>query len=189
VALIAAQETTALSRFRALLGEDLAEIVRSVGSTPTLSVVERFDDCDEVRPGNYVFYDAFQATLGSCRPADVAVSVLTTVVGCYPDRGSLIIDAGALAMSKDAGANHIDPEAGFGHVTDLALVPQPLRLIALSQEHGKIAGDPAEIARHPVGTELRIVPNHSCLTAAMFDTYYVLEGDRLVDEWHPVAGW
>jgi D-serine deaminase-like pyridoxal phosphate-dependent protein len=186
---IAAQEMMALSRFRALLGEDLADIVRSVGSTPTLSAVERFDDCDEVRPGNYVFYDHFQATLGSCGPADVAVSVLATVVGCYPDRGSLIVDAGALALSKDAGASHIDPDAGFGQVTDVALVPQRLRLIALSQEHGKVAGDSGEIARHPVGTQLRIVPNHSCLTAAMFDTYHVVDGGRVVDEWHPVRGW
>jgi len=189
VRLVAAQETMALSRFRALLGESLSEVVRSVGSTPTLSAVERFDDCDEVRPGNYVFYDAFQATLGSCQPADVAVSVLATVIGCYPERGTLLIDAGALALSKDPGADHIDPEGGFGHVTDVALARRPLRLIALSQEHGKIAGQPAEIARHPVGSQLRIIPNHSCLTAAMFDTYHVLQDGRIVDEWHPVRGW
>src|SRR5215213_8079310 len=107
---VAAEEAACLSRFRALLaGEGLAETRRSVGSTPTLSVVERFSECDEVRPGNYVFYDAFQATIGSCRLEDVAVSVLTTVVGSYPERGSIIVDAGALALSKDAGPEHVDP--------------------------------------------------------------------------------
>jgi D-serine deaminase-like pyridoxal phosphate-dependent protein len=181
---IAGEESGALSRFRALLGLD--EIVRSVGSTPTLSVVDEFSDCDEVRPGNYVFYDAAQVVMGSCALEDVAVSVLTTVVGCYPDRNSAIIDAGALAMSKDAGATHIDPHAGYGVVCDENLNPLPVKLVALSQEHGKIEGNLSHLG---VGTRLRVIPNHSCLTAAMYDTYYAIENDSLVGEWHPVRGW
>jgi D-serine deaminase-like pyridoxal phosphate-dependent protein len=186
VARIAAEESASLTRFRALLAtEGLGDTLRSVGSTPTLSVVERFGECDEVRPGNYVFYDAFQATLGSCTRGDVAVSVLTTVVGSYPERGSLIVDAGALALSKDASPAHLDPDFGYGLVCDLDLQPLPMRVIALSQEHGKIA-----TAMHvKVGTKLRILPNHSCLTAAMFDTYLVLDGGRVVDEWKPGRGW
>jgi D-serine deaminase-like pyridoxal phosphate-dependent protein len=181
---VAASETDAVSRFRALLGAD--DLVRSIGSTPTASVVDRFAECDEVRPGNYVFFDAFQATIGSCSIDDVAVSVLTTVVGSYPERNNLVVDAGALALSKDTGPDHVDPHFGYGIVCDLDLRPLPLRLIALSQEHGKIEG---EAARYPVGTELRIVPNHSCLTAAMYDRYYALEGGRVVGEWEPVRGW
>src|SRR5437763_6507715 len=126
----AAAETEALSRFRAILGAD--DLVRSIGSTPTTTVVDRFAECDEVRPGNYVFFDAFQATIGSCAMDDVAVSVLATVVGCYPERNNLIVDAGALAMSKDTGPDHVDPHFGYGVVCDLALHPLPLRLIALS---------------------------------------------------------
>jgi D-serine deaminase-like pyridoxal phosphate-dependent protein len=181
---VAAAETDAVSRFRAILGTD--DLVRSIGSTPTASVVDRFAECDEVRPGNYVFFDAFQATIGSCAIGDVAVSVLTAVVGCYPERNNLIVDAGALAMSKDTGPDHIDPRFGFGIVCDTDLRPLPLRLIALSQEHGKIEGD---VARYPVGTLLRIIPNHSCLTAAMYDRYFALEGGRVVGEWRPVRGW
>jgi len=176
---IAGEESAALSRFRAILGID--EIVRSIGSTPTLSVVDAFTDCDEVRPGNYVFYDAFQSTIGSCAMEDVAVSVLTTVVGVYPERKSLIVDAGALAMSKDTGAGD-----GFGIVCDADLNSLPLKVVALSQEHGKIEGNVSQIA---VGTKLRIIPNHSCLTAAMFDAYHVVENGRVVDEWKPVRGW
>jgi D-serine deaminase-like pyridoxal phosphate-dependent protein len=184
---IAGEESAALSRFRALLGFDsMGEIIRSVGSTPTASVVDRFSDCDEVRPGNYVFFDAFQATVGSCSFNDVAVSVLTTVVGSYPERNNAIIDAGALALSKDAGPDHIDPHFGYGIVCDENLRPLPLKLIALSQEHGKIEGNVAHI---PVGTRLRIVPNHSCLTAAMYDVYYAVEGTNIVGEWRPARGW
>lgn len=177
---VAKQESDALTRFRARVGLPL---LRSVGSTPTASLSERFD-ADEIRPGNYVFYDAFQTAVGSCAPADVAVSVLTTVVGSYPERDTMIVDAGALALSKDAGPQHVDPGCGFGTVCDLALHPLPLRLATLSQEHGLVRG-----ACLPVGTRLRIVPNHSCLTAAMFASYHVLSGRAVVDEWKPVRGW
>lgn len=183
---VAAEEAGCLSRFRALLAtEGLGEARRSIGSTPTASVVDRFSDCDEVRPGNYVFYDAFQATIGSCALEDVAVSVLTTVVGSYPDRNHAIVDAGALALSKDVGPEHVDPRFGFGLVCDLDLQPIPARLVALSQEHGKLVTE----THLPVGTRLRIVPNHSCLTAAMFDKYAIVERKKVVDEWKPVRGW
>jgi D-serine deaminase-like pyridoxal phosphate-dependent protein len=180
---IAAEEIESLSRFRALIGMD--EVMRSIGSTPTTAVVDTFADTDEVRPGNYVFFDAFQATLGSCSREEVAVSVLTTVVGSYPERGEAIIDAGALALSKDTSPDHLDPNFGYGIVCDLALNPLPARLVALSQEHGKLRTSmPLQ-----VGTRLRIMPNHSCLTAAMYDRYHLIEGDEIVDEWRPVRGW
>jgi D-serine deaminase-like pyridoxal phosphate-dependent protein len=183
---IAAEETASLTRFRALIADDgLGGITRSIGSTPTTSVVESFSDTDEVRPGNYVFFDAFQSTLGSCSRNDVAVSVLATVVGSYPERGEAIIDAGALAFSKDVGPDHLDPNFGYGIVCDVALRPLNARLVALSQEHGKIRMS----APSPVGTRLRIIPNHSCLTAAMYERYQVVEGDAVVDEWRPVRGW
>lgn len=183
---VAAEEAACLTRFRALLAaEGLGEARRSVGSTPTATVVERFSSCDEVRPGNYVFFDAFQATIGSCTLADCAASVLTTVVGSYPERGSAIVDAGALALSKDSGPDHIDPDFGYGIVCDLELRPLPLRVVTLSQEHGKLAGESIP----PIGTRLRIIPNHSCLTAAMFDAYQIIDGGRIVDRWQPVRGW
>lgn len=184
---IAGEESGVLTRFRALLAsEGLGDAKRSIGSTPTASVVDRFSSCDEVRPGNYVFFDAFQATIGSCRIEDCAVSVLTTVIGSYPERGSILVDAGALALSKDAGPDHIDPHFGYGIVCDDELRPLPsMRIVALSQEHGRIAAQ----AHVPVGTRLRIIPNHSCLTAAMFDRYHVLDRGKVVDTWRPVRGW
>ncbi len=183
---IAREETDCLTRFRTLLSTvGIGDLLRSVGSTPTASVVERFDDVDEVRPGNYVFYDAFQSIIGSCRRDDCAVSVLTTVIGSYPQRGEAVIDAGALALSKDLGPDVIDPQFGYGIVCDLQLRPLDIRLVTLSQEHGKLR------TKTPlaVGQQLRILPNHSCLTAAMYDVYHVIEGGRIVAEWHPVRGW
>ena len=115
----------------------------------------------------------------------MAVSVLTTVVGLYPERGSLIVDAGALALSKDTGPEHIDPNFGYGIVCDMDLNPLPMRIVALSQEHGKVLSS----TRVPVGTRLRILPNHSCLTAAMYDRYAVVSRGKVVDEWKVGRGW
>lgn len=175
---VAAQEREALTQFRDRIGAP--SLLRSVGSTPTASLVPDFDGVDEVRPGNYVFYDGFQLSIGTCRPEDVACSVLTTVIGSYPERDTLMIDAGALALSKDLGAGE-----RYGLICDLDLKPLPMTLDTLSQEHGKVR------TKHtvPVGTRLRIVPNHSCLTAAMFDAYHVIDNGRVVGEWRPVRGW
>jgi D-serine deaminase-like pyridoxal phosphate-dependent protein len=180
---IAAEEIESLTRFRALVGMDA--LTRSIGSTPTTAIVDTFADTDEVRPGNYVFFDAFQATLGSCTRDEVAVSVLATVVGSYPERGQAIIDAGALALSKDVSPEHLDANFGYGLVCDLDLRPLPARLIALSQEHGKLATS----IPLPVGTLVRVMPNHSCLTAAMYDRYHVIDNGEVVDAWRPVRGW
>ncbi|MBK5260467.1 MAG: hypothetical protein JJE51_12820 [Thermoanaerobaculia bacterium] len=110
--------------------------------------------------------------------------MLTTVIGSYPERETMIVDAGALALSKDIGPVHIRPDCGFGVVCDLSLKPLAMKLVSLSQEHGIVHGPCV-----PVGTRLLIVPNHSCLTAAMFDRYVVIEGKRVVGSWRAVRGW
>ncbi len=164
-------------------------MVRSVGSTPTTSVMAELPEADEIRPGNYVFYDAFQAAIGACQLSQCAMSVLTTVIGSYPESSHLLIDAGALALSKDRGADHLNPFPGFGTVCDLDLRLLPVKLTVLSQEHGRIEGRPETLARFGLGARLRIIPNHSCLTAAMYDSYQVLENGKIAAQWRPVRGW
>ena len=184
------QETSVLTRFRErLASQGISHLLRSTGSTPTTSVVERITDTDEIRPGNYVFFDMFQAGIGACDLSQCAVSVLASVIGCYPRHGHLLVDAGALALSKDPGPDHMDSGCGFGVVSDLELRRLPLKLTGLSQEHGRIEGPGEVIARLPVGTRLRIMPNHSCLTAAMFDAYQVVRDGMIVAQWKPVRGW
>ncbi len=188
---IAGVEAGAVDRFARRLSESGVEgIIRSVGSTPTASLVESFEHVDEVRPGNYVFYDAFQSTLGSCSLEDCAATVLASVIGIYKEQNRLMIDAGALALSKDAGPQHLVPDFGYGIVCDGAMNRLSLRVDSLSQEHGKVSvtGD-FDFDRFPVGSKLRIVPNHSCLTAAMFDAYQVAREGSIVDQWRPVRGW
>lgn len=191
VAAVAAQErdvTVAFAERLRAAGVAVPEV--SVGSTPTASVVPGLAGVTEIRPGNYAFFDAFQAAIGSCRLDDCAFTVVASVIGAFPRDGRLVIDAGALALSKDPGPVHVDPRCEFGVVCDLAGEPLAgLRLASLSQEHGVVFGAPDTVSRLRIGDRLRIVPNHSCLAAACFDRYHVVEGQAVVDEWRPVRGW
>ena len=163
----------------------------SVGSTPTVMAAEDLSGVTEVRPGNYLFFDAFQAAIGSCRLDEVAFSVLATVLGAYPERRKLVVNAGALALSKDPGPIHVDPSCGFGVVVDPG-DQHPiagLRVVSLSQEHGVLrCNRPLEPSWQP-GSRLRILPNHACLAAACFDRFHVVRGSEVVNEWRPARGW
>ena len=163
----------------------------SVGSTPTATAADHLIGVTEIRPGNYAFFDAFQVAIGSCGVDEIAFSVLAAIIGRHDDRQQLVINAGALALSKDPGPVHIDPECGFAIVV-AGTRQSPvdgLVLGSLSQEHGVIrSSHPLDSSLQP-GSLLRILPNHSCLAAACFDCYHVVRGDDVVDEWRPVRGW
>jgi D-serine deaminase-like pyridoxal phosphate-dependent protein len=154
----------------------------SVGSTPAMSAVRSLEGIDEARPGNYAFYDYTQVALGSCDPADCALTVGATVVSSQPGSDHCVIDAGALALSVDPGAGGREGEAPgsmgaiFAAETGGTLRTDA-RLVALSQEHGVVRG------RLPWGTRVRVLPNHSCLAAACFDAYHVVVGEEVVDRW------
>jgi D-serine deaminase-like pyridoxal phosphate-dependent protein len=190
VAIEEREVTTAFADRLRASGLEVPEV--SIGSTPTMSVAHDLTGVTEVRPGNYVFFDAFQAAIGSCSWDDIAFTVLTTVIGRYPDRDTLVVDAGALALSKDDGARHVDPRGGYGVLLseDGLTRYDELRVVSLSQEHGVVrASGGLRGGDHPVGERLRIAPNHSCLAAAMFERYHVISDGQVIEEWRPVRGW
>ena len=158
-------------------GVDVPEV--SVGSTPAMSRVEHLAGVTEARPGNYAFYDYTQTVLGSCEVRECAVSVLSSVVSTRPGAGTSVVDAGALALSRDPGPAH-GPHKTLGEIYeeyDDGRLSQDTRIVSLSQEHGIVS------AGLEVGTRIRILPNHSCLTVAQFDEYVVARGERVVDRW------
>ena len=162
----------------------------SVGSTPTVTAAEDLTGVTEVRPGNYLLFDAFQATLGTCATDDCALTVLAAVVSRSRARRSVIVDAGAIALSKDRGPAAWDTAAGYGRVLDLEGRDLGLRLQNVSQEHGEIGDVPASVLdRLPVGTRVRVLANHSCLTAAQHDHFHVLDAGAIVDRWAIHRGW
>jgi len=160
----------------------------SIGSTPSISCVDHLEGIDEIRPGNYIFYDNFQATLGSCSFEDTALTVLTAIIHKDTTRRRFVVDAGAVALSKDRGPVGIDPACGYGRVLGLDGNETEMRVTSLSQEHGEIeAGNDLIFER--VGDRLRILANHSCLTAAQHSYFNVVENEKIVDKWKIHSGW
>ncbi len=164
----------------------------SVGSTPTLLFAEHLQDVTEVRAGIYMVWDLAQLSRGLCTIDDIAVSVLATVISHQPHGPSIVVDAGAIALSKDTSANALLPGAGFGWVCDPLTMARlgTLCVTSVHQEHGTIAiADPGWFERLPVGSTVRILPNHACLTSAAHGAFDVVDGDQVVARWVRAAGW
>jgi D-serine deaminase-like pyridoxal phosphate-dependent protein len=140
-----------------------------------MTAVDHLQGVTEARPGNYAYFDATQVELGACEVRDCALTVWASVVSSGRDHA--VVDAGALALSKDAGPSGGRPSMGrlFEQYETGSLRDE--RLVSLSQEHG-VVGGPLE-----VGSCVRILPNHSCLTNACFDHVHAVRGEAVVGVW------
>ncbi len=164
----------------------------SVGSTPTVLYAEHLNGVTEARAGIYLFWDLAQLSRGMCAEADIAVSVLATVIGHQRRGPSLVLDAGALALSKDISANRFMPDAHYGWVCDAVTLQRlgTLSVEVVHQEHGTVpVPDESWFTRLPVGSTVRILPNHACLTCAPYPSYDVMAGGAVVDHWNRTGGW
>ncbi len=166
-----------------LRGEGIEVPAVSLGSTPAMAAAERLDGATEARPGNYALYDGTQVALGTCAAADCALTVLASAVSRRADHA--VVDAGALALSKDPGPLHLG-EAwrwGMGALYEDAeqyragRPSERLHVRSLSQEHGVVS------APLPLGARVRVLPNHSCLTVPCFDACWVVRGEEVVGRW------
>lgn len=176
IADVAEEERRVMTGFAERLRSEGIEVPEvSVGSTPGMWMVRGLEGVTEARPGNYVFNDFEQVTLGACEARDCAVTVLASVVSAQPGRSWCVTDAGALALSKDPGFGTSMGELFEDY--EAGVLSGEARLTALSQEHGILS------APRPVGSRVRVLPNHSCLTAACFDEYLVVRGQEIVDRW------
>jgi D-serine deaminase-like pyridoxal phosphate-dependent protein len=164
----------------------------SAGSSPTGRHAETMNGLTEFRAGVYMFGDLFQAEIETHPRETIALTVLTSVIGRRP--GRLLIDAGALALSKDRSTEQTRHDLGYG----LVLNP-PGELTAKDgqsivrkayQEHGIIEVDLNHPVQVPIGARLRILPNHACLTAAAHDRYHIVDGtDDVIAVWPRMNGW
>jgi D-serine deaminase-like pyridoxal phosphate-dependent protein len=165
----------------------------SVGSTPTLHYARRLDGVTEARAGVYAFGDLVQAELGTCAIEDIAIGVLASVIGHNRQHGRVLIDAGFLALSRDRGTADLPVDWGYGAVCDpVGDVIESVTVSSTNQEHGIVTARSGAIDfdRFPVGSRVKILPNHACATAAAYDRYFVTEGsERIVDMWERVNGW
>ena len=167
----------------------------SVGSTPTAHFAAALDGVTEVRAGVYMFFDLVMHGIGVCSTDDIALSVLSTVIGAKAEKGWIMVDAGWMALSRDRGTAAQRVDQGYGLVCDLAGRIYPDLIVAhASQEHGTLAirsGSSQSLPDLPVGTKVRILPNHACATAAQHERYCLVAGRGAAIEalWPRIRGW
>ena len=169
--------------------------VVSVGSTPTALSARSLAGVTEVRAGVYVFFDLVMANVGVCVTDDIAMSVLCSVIGHQLEKGWIITDGGWMAMSRDRGTRTQPHDYGYGLVCDANGTPiAQLAFDEANQEHGVLEwrgerGVNLE-QRFPIGTPLRVLPNHACATGAQFDAYSVLSKNAgTAQRWERFSGW
>ncbi len=155
----------------------------SVGDTPSCSVVEDLSGVDEIRPGNFVFYDWMQVVIGSCQPEDIAVAVACPVVAKHPSRSTIVLYGGAVHLSKESLLN-ADGQPIFGVLAEKTdsgwggVIPDAY-LMSLSQEHGIVKAPPDLMNRVSVGDMLMVLPIHSCLTVDLLKKYVTPEDEEI----------
>jgi D-serine deaminase-like pyridoxal phosphate-dependent protein len=168
--------------------------VVSVGSTPTALTAVSLEGVTEVRAGVYIFFDLVMHNVGVCTMDEIALSVLTTVIGHQEEKGWAIIDAGWMAMSRDRGTQKQTTDFGYGQVCTADGTPIPgFFVTGANQEHGILSSHAEQQSSistlFPVGMQLRILPNHACATGAQFPQYQALDSTGEVKTWDRFYGW
>ena len=155
----------------------------SVGDTPGCSLVDSFGDVDEVRPGNFIFYDLSQLSFGSCRENQISVGLACPVVAKHVDRKQIVLYGGAIHLSKEFLPGP-DGRPIYGRVAKFedggwsSMYPGSF-VSSLSQEHGIVQADDNLIDTVQVGDILVVLPVHSCLTANLMGRYLTLTGEMI----------
>ncbi len=155
----------------------------SIGDTPSCSIAESFSGADEIRPGNFVFYDLTMSSLGACGDEDIAVAVACPLVAKYEEWNQAVIYGGAVHLSKeflldDQGRKvygYLSRPAGSSWGPAERKAP----VVSLSQEHGLIQLPASLLRDMNVGDLLVVLPVHSCLTADLYRTYLTLDGQTI----------
>ncbi len=178
------QRTTQLmKKAGARLRAKYPDLVLSVGDTPTCSIASDFSDVQEIRPGNFVFYDIMQRGIGSCTDDQISCVLACPVVVTYPSRGEIVVHGGGVHLAKDYLLQE-DGSMVFGRVVRMtengwALPSTSMTVKSLSQEHGIIRADKEACESIHPGEILGILPVHSCMTADVMEEYYTLSGERI----------
>lgn len=147
-------------------------IITSTGDTPSCSLAPDFTGIDEIRPGNFVFYDLMQFRLGSCSFNEIAVAVVCPVISVYSERNEALIYGGAVHLSKESVTNP-DGSRNYGLIVPFIngkwQIPEGNdQLVSLSQEHGIFKTESTWAKSLKPGDPVAVIPVHSCLASDLF---------------------
>jgi D-serine deaminase-like pyridoxal phosphate-dependent protein len=162
---------------------DFPGIEISIGDTPSCTLCTNFAGVDEIRPGNFVFYDLMQQNLGVCSFEDIAVRMVCPVVAKHASRNEVVIYGGAIHLSQDSLLN-IDGKPSYGRIvinknSERKLLSPRNYVSRLSQEHGILKVSQKNFTLFKVGDLVEIIPIHSCLTANLARKYLTTEGEEI----------
>lgn len=177
------ETVSALLELKEGISKNQEKIMLSIGDTPSCSLVDQFEGVDEIRPGNFVFYDLMQYYLGSCSSDQIAVMLAAPVVAKHPGRNEIVIYAGAVHLSKE----NINLESGQSSYGNVVMIhedgwgdfEEDCYVSTISQEHGVIKASNELMDRVDIGDLIGIIPVHSCLTANLMKGYVTLEGEKV----------
>ena len=171
-------------KFRDKISKHINNYEISFGDTPILSTVEQLKGIDEIRPGNFIFYDAMQLQLESCDFKNIAVGLAAPVVAKHCDRNEIVLYAGGIHLSKENILNE-NGTKNFGLISIYSdnswQIPlKNVYIKSLSQEHAIISIPNALCNKINIGDVLHIIPIHSCLTANLMGKYINLQGKEIL---------
>ena len=187
---VASVHNESASRMLSLKNKFLPEypgLIISVGDTPCCSMIEDFSMVDEIRPGNYVFYDVTQSIIGSCTPDQIAVAMACPVVAAHKERNEIVIYGGSVHFAKDSvvdtngitiyGKVVMNNGNGWGEIIEGGYLKK------LSQEHGIVYLPDDHINDYKPGDIIKILPVHSCTTANLMKGYLTTDGRKINMMW------
>ncbi len=171
---------------------DMAEkLLLSVGDTPGCCSVDNLSGVQEIRPGNFVFFDLMQWTQGICQTHELAAAAVCPVVGLYPEQGRIVVHGGAVHLSREF-LNGMNGEPVFGYLGTLQIqddgstsqqILEDLPVTSLSQEHGTIEFPRGSYEQYfkemSIGDLVLIWPVHSCLTCDLASEFRNMSGTVL----------
>ncbi|MBS1513428.1 MAG: alanine racemase [Bacteroidetes bacterium] len=172
-----------LKRLKDNYKRNFPDIIVSVGDTPSCSLMDNFDGADEIRPGNFIFYDLQQWRNGSCSLDKIAVAMACPVVAKNEERKEIVIYGGGVHFSKDSFVMENGVTA-FGYIVNLNesgwdLPDKKSYVSSLSQEHGIIKASDELFCKAKIGDVVGVLPAHSCMTVNCMGRFHTLEGEEL----------
>ncbi len=168
---------------KAIFKAQYPDLILSYGDTPSCSLADDFSGIDEIRPGNFVFYDLMQYQIGACTINQITVAMACPIVAIHKDRNEIVVYGGGIHFSKESITDENDV-AIYGKVVKQEdngwsdLVPETY-IKSLSQEHGVVKVPDSEIDNYKIGDVLIILPIHSCMTANLMKHYKTIDGRNI----------